>query len=121
MACEEKKRHADAWLLDPDDHLAARLARDGDPEETYFAETDMRFAISWRGKCRINSDAFVYIDRDFGRMSAAAAASARREFDSRDRIQPRDCTDRRLAGSKPAPLSRKPYQRCDSAALAGQH
>jgi hypothetical protein len=26
----------DAWLLDPVDHLAARLARDGDPEELYF-------------------------------------------------------------------------------------
>jgi hypothetical protein len=23
----------DAWLLDPEDHLAARLARDGDPED----------------------------------------------------------------------------------------
>ena len=95
MACEEKKRLANAWLLDPEDHLAARLARDGDPEDTYFEETDTRFAISWKGKCRINSDAFVYIDRDFGRMLAAAAYSARREGDSRDRIQPRDCTDRR--------------------------
>jgi hypothetical protein len=30
----------DAWLLDPADHLAARLARDGDPEELHFEETD---------------------------------------------------------------------------------
>ena len=29
----------DAWLLDPADHLAARLARDGDPEPIYFEET----------------------------------------------------------------------------------
>ena len=58
----------DAWLLDPEDHLAARLARDGDPEEVYFEETDTRFAIGWKGKYRINGDAFIYIDRDSGRI-----------------------------------------------------
>jgi hypothetical protein len=35
----------DAWLLDPADRLAARLARGGDPEEVYFEETDTNFAI----------------------------------------------------------------------------
>ena len=35
----------DAWLLDPADHLAVRLARDGDPEPTYFEETDTNFAV----------------------------------------------------------------------------
>ena len=58
----------DAWLLDPEDHLAARLARDGDPEEVYFEETDTRFTIGWKGKYRINGDAFIYIDRDSGRI-----------------------------------------------------
>jgi hypothetical protein len=58
----------DAWLLDPEDHLAAWLARDGDPEEVYFEETDMRFAIGWKGKYRIDGDAFVYIDKDSGRV-----------------------------------------------------
>lgn len=58
----------DAWLLDPEDHLAARLARDGDPEEVYFEETDTRFAIGWKGKYRIDGDAFVYIDNDSGRI-----------------------------------------------------
>ena len=58
----------DAWLLDPEDHLAARLARDGDPEEVYFEETDTRFAIGWKGNYRINGDAFIYIDRDSGRI-----------------------------------------------------
>lgn len=28
----------DAWLLDPKDHLAVRLARDGDPEDLYLEE-----------------------------------------------------------------------------------
>ena len=28
----------DAWLLDPGDHLAVRLARDGEPEDVYRSE-----------------------------------------------------------------------------------
>ena len=41
----------------------ARLARDGDPEEIYFEETDTQYAIGWKGKYRIEGDAFVYIDQ----------------------------------------------------------
>jgi hypothetical protein len=58
----------DAWLLDPTDHLAARLARDGDPEEVYFEETDSNFAIGWKGNYRIDGDAFVFIDPDSARI-----------------------------------------------------
>jgi hypothetical protein len=35
----------DAWLLDPADRPAARLAREGDPEPFYIEETDTSFAI----------------------------------------------------------------------------
>src|ERR1700676_642639 len=59
----------DAWLLDPADHLAARLARDGDPEEVYFEETDTNFAIGWKGNYQIDGDAFVYIDSDTARVT----------------------------------------------------
>jgi hypothetical protein len=38
----------DAWLLDVTDHLAIRLARDGEPESIYLEETDTSFAIEWR-------------------------------------------------------------------------
>ena len=58
----------DAWLLDPADHLAARLARDGDPESIHFEETDTTFAIGWKGNYRIEGDAFVYVDRDTARV-----------------------------------------------------
>jgi hypothetical protein len=58
----------DAWLLDPEDHLAARLARDGDPEQIYFEETDTTFAIGWKGKYRIDGDAFVYVDKESSRI-----------------------------------------------------
>ena len=54
----------DAWLLDPADCLAARLARDGDAEELYFEESEARFAIGWKGNYRISGDVFIYTDRD---------------------------------------------------------
>jgi hypothetical protein len=38
----------DAWMLDPSDQLAARLARDGDPEPIEFQETDTDFAVGWK-------------------------------------------------------------------------
>ena len=43
----------DAWMLDPSDQLAARLARDGDPEPIEFQETDTDFAIGWKGNYHI--------------------------------------------------------------------
>jgi hypothetical protein len=67
----------DAWVLDPSDHLAARLARDGDPEELYFEETDTRFAIGWKGTYQINGDVFVFIDRNTARVSAISGYPTR--------------------------------------------
>ena len=58
----------DAWMLDPSDQLAARLARDGDPEPIDFQESDTNFAIGWKGNYRIEGRAFVYADRDAGRI-----------------------------------------------------
>jgi hypothetical protein len=39
----------DAWLLDPVDRLAARLARDGDSDPIDIEETDTTLAIGWKG------------------------------------------------------------------------
>jgi len=58
----------DAWLLDPADHLAARLAQAGDPEPIHIEETETNFAIGWKGHYRIDGRAFVYIDQDSGRV-----------------------------------------------------
>ena len=58
----------DAWLLDPADHLAARLARDGDPEPIHIEETETNFAIGWKGHYRLDGGAFVYIDPNSGRV-----------------------------------------------------
>ena len=58
----------DAWMLDPSNRLAARLARDGDPEPIEFQETDTDFAIGWKGNYHIDGRAFVYGDREAGRI-----------------------------------------------------
>jgi len=59
----------DAWLLDPADRLAARLARDGESEPIHIEETDTTFAIGWKGRYRIDGPAFVYSDQDTGRVA----------------------------------------------------
>src|SRR6266542_2482797 len=59
----------DAWLLDPSDQLAARLAHDGDPEPIHIEETDTTFAIGWKGHYRIDGPVFVYLDQDSGRVT----------------------------------------------------
>jgi hypothetical protein len=68
----------DAWLLDPADHLAARLARDGDPEPIYFEETDTNFAIGWKGNYSIEGNAFIYIESDSGRIVTILGYPTRR-------------------------------------------
>jgi len=59
----------DAWLLDPADQLAARLARDGQSEPIHIEESDTTFAIGWKGRYRIEGPAFVYSDEDTGRVA----------------------------------------------------
>ena len=59
----------DAWLLDPADRLALRLARDGESEPVHIEETDTTFAIAWEGRYRIDGPAFVYSDLENGRTT----------------------------------------------------
>jgi hypothetical protein len=59
----------DAWLLDPADQSAARLAREGESEPLHIEETDTTFAIGWKGRYRIEGPAFVYTDEDTGRVA----------------------------------------------------
>jgi hypothetical protein len=60
----------DAWMVDPSDRLAARLAREGDPEPIDLQETESHFTIGWKGHYRIEGGAFVYTDRASGRVTA---------------------------------------------------
>ena len=59
----------DAWLLDPADQSAARLAREGESEPIHIEETDTTFAIGWKGRYRIEGPAFIYSDEDTGRVA----------------------------------------------------
>jgi hypothetical protein len=59
----------DAWLLDVSDQLAVRIARDGSPEPIQLEESDTSFAIGWKGNYRIHGPAFIYIDRETGRVT----------------------------------------------------
>lgn len=43
-----------------------------------FEETDTRFAIGWKGEYRIDGNAFVYLDRDSGRVVTILGYPVRR-------------------------------------------
>ena len=60
----------DAWMLDPSERLAARLACEGDPEPIDIQETESNFTIGWKGHYHIEGGAFVYTDRKSGRVTA---------------------------------------------------
>jgi len=53
----------DAWLLDPSDHLALCLARDGDPRPVNITESAGTFAIGWDMTYQISGDRFVVADQ----------------------------------------------------------
>jgi hypothetical protein len=50
----------DAWIIDREDHLALRLARQGDPEPFHIEETAASFAIDWKGLYRIKGGTFIF-------------------------------------------------------------
>jgi hypothetical protein len=60
----------DAWLLDAADHLAVRIARDGDPEPVHIEDADTTFTVEWKGQYRIEGGSFVYVDGHTGRVTA---------------------------------------------------
>ena len=75
----------DAWLLDPADQLAARLAYDGDPLPVHIEETDRNYAIGWQGRYRIDAAAFVYEDTHRTVSPRSAATRYRYSFESSPR------------------------------------
>jgi hypothetical protein len=58
----------DAWVLDRADRLAARVAREGDPEAIFIEETEANFTIGWKGRYQIDGAVFVYTDPESGRV-----------------------------------------------------
>jgi hypothetical protein len=60
----------DAWMLEPADQLAARLAAGGDPLPVHIEETETSYAIGWQGRYRIEGHMFVYEDTGSHRLAA---------------------------------------------------
>ena len=56
------------WLLDRTDFLAARLSQNGEAEPIQIVETAATVPWNGKGSYRINGPAFVYSDRDTGRV-----------------------------------------------------
>ncbi len=48
----------DAWILDPEDHLALCLVRDGERQDFSILETPKKFQIAWEGQYYIEGDTF---------------------------------------------------------------
>ena len=53
----------DAWMLEPEGHLALCLARDGDPQPARIVETPEQFGIEWNSTYEIEGDVFIVTDR----------------------------------------------------------
>lgn len=56
----------DAWMLDHADQLARPIARQGEALPVHIEDTDTNFAVAWTGSYRIESELFVYHDKDSG-------------------------------------------------------
>jgi len=52
----------DAWMLDPEDGLALKLAEAGIRNPAKVVETADRFTIEWTASYRLDGEAFVTID-----------------------------------------------------------
>ena len=60
----------DAWILEPADQLAARLAAGGDPLPVHIEETETSYAIGWQGRYRIEGQMFIFEDTGLHRLAA---------------------------------------------------
>src|SRR6202165_4255543 len=55
----------DAWMLEPADQLAARLAAGGDPLPVHIEETETSYAIGWEGRNRTAGDMLLFQKNGF--------------------------------------------------------
>ena len=56
----------DAWMLDPADHLATPIARQGTALSVHIQDTDRNFTVKWAGNYQIDGDLFLYREKDSG-------------------------------------------------------
>jgi len=56
----------DAWMLDPADHLATPIARQGTALSVHIEDADRNFAVEWTGNYQIDGDLFLYREKVSG-------------------------------------------------------
>jgi hypothetical protein len=71
----------DAWILDPADHLATRIAERGDPRPVHIEEMETSFAVGWQGCYEIVGSAFVFTDPESGRVATTLGYPTRQIAD----------------------------------------
>jgi hypothetical protein len=71
----------DAWILDPADHLATRIAKDGVSTPVHIEETDTSFAVGWQGGYEISGAAFIFADTESGRVTTILGYPTQRIVD----------------------------------------
>jgi hypothetical protein len=59
----------DGWLLDPTDHLAMPIARDGETLPVLIDDAEKTYSIAWQGHYAIVGEAFTYHDTVSGRVT----------------------------------------------------
>jgi len=59
----------DAWMLDPEDHFALCLARDGIEENYTIIDTAQNFQIHWNCQYEIQDEVFLVIKPGEGSMA----------------------------------------------------
>ena len=52
----------DAWMLDPEDHLALCLCKAGSRIAVQIVEAATRYTIEWTASYRFEDDAFIVVD-----------------------------------------------------------
>jgi len=80
----------DAWILDPADHLATRIARDGLSTPVHIEETDTSFAVGWQGSYEITGGAFIFADSESGRVTTVLGYPTERIVDQISRVHDND-------------------------------
>jgi hypothetical protein len=63
-------KSGDAWLLDPANHLATPLARDGEALPVSIVDVEKTFSVDWRGRYEITGNVFTFHDAKSGRVTA---------------------------------------------------
>jgi len=58
----------DAWLLDPGDHLALCLAREGVRQPVNIMQTAEKFSIEWEADYTIDKEFFTIVERGTGQV-----------------------------------------------------